>query len=210
MFKKHAVLLAGLAAAGGVPYLTSNGGLPGFTSNNAEKPGIHDLDAPAPEGAGPHAASQPGSAGMTRAARTGGQDLAEVINFDVTPEWVMSRWPRVSAGLSDLHLHGYRVPLVSGTAANDLAGSLTYYFDQQQHVERITFHGSTGDPRKLVTLLTSRYSFLRQATSEPSQVLYQVRWNGKPKSELRLRPARIVRADSVYSRFEVEFTIARP
>ena len=55
--------------------------------------------------------------------------LAEVLRFDVTVEWVMQRWPRVSTGLPYLQLQGYRVPLVSGTSLRDVAGSLTYYFN---------------------------------------------------------------------------------
>ena len=64
--------------------------------------------------------------------------LAEVLRFDVTVAWVMQRWPRVSTGLPYLQLQGYRVPLVTGTTVADLAGSLTYYFNAQQQVQRIT------------------------------------------------------------------------
>ena len=137
-------------------------------------------------------------------------DLSEVLQFDGTPAWVMSRWPRVSAGLAQLDLQGYRVPLVTGTGVDDLAGSLTYYFDKEQRVAFINFHGSTGDPRKLIGLVTSRYSFLKQPTDDPSLGLYQVKWNGKPLSELRIRPARVVRADQPRARFEVDLAMKRP
>ena len=138
------------------------------------------------------------------------QDLGEVLQFDGTPGWVMARWPRVTAGLAELELQGYRVPLVSGTANDDLAGSLTYYFDKDQRVARIIFHGTTGDPRKLIALVTSRYRFSQQHTDDPSLSLYQVKWNGKPHSELRIRPARVVRADQPHARFEVDLAMRRP
>jgi len=138
-------------------------------------------------------------------------DLGEVIQFDGSPAWVMSRWPRVSAGLAQLDLQGYRVPLVTGTGVDDLAGSLTYYFDKEERVGFITFHGSTGDPSKLIALVTSRYSFQKQTTNDPSLGLYQAKqWNGKPLSELRIRPARVVRADQPRSRFEVDLAMRRP
>lgn len=136
--------------------------------------------------------------------------LSEVLRFDITPDWVMSRWPRVSAGLAELDQQGYRVPLVTGTAQDDLAGSLTYYFSRQQQLERIVFHGATGDPRKLVGLVTSEYDFRRQPTDDPALYLYQVRWNGKPWSELRIRPARVLRADVPHARFEVDLAMKRP
>ena len=80
------------------------------------------------------------------------QSLAEVLRFDVSPRWVTDRWPRVSTVHVQPDLEGLRVPLVTGTMASDLLGSLTYYFDRQQRVRRITLHGHTGDERMLVTL----------------------------------------------------------
>ena len=77
----------------------------------------------------------------------GTYDLGEVINFGATPSWIMTRWPRVTVGLAELDMQGYRVPLVTGTKYDDLAGSLTYYFDQDQRVKLIHFRGTTGDPR---------------------------------------------------------------
>jgi len=44
--------------------------------------------------------------------------LEEVFRFDIAPADVLRRWPRVSTELPYLQLHGYRVPLVSGTDAN--------------------------------------------------------------------------------------------
>ena len=138
--------------------------------------------------------------------------LEDVLRFDVTTAWVLQNWPRVSANLSELDLQGYRVPLVSGTNDDDLAGSLTYYFNPKQRVARITFFGTTGDTRKLVSILESRYGFKRVVTPEPNVFLYQVKsWSwGQVTSELRMRPAPIVRKDLPHSRFEVALLMERP
>jgi hypothetical protein len=140
----------------------------------------------------------------------GARDLAEVIQFNASPGWVLQRWPRVTAGLAELDLQGYRVPLVTGTGQDDLAGSLTYYFDRSQKAARIDFQGTTGDPRKLIALVTNQYHFEPQASNDPGLLLYQVKWNGKPQSELRIRPARVVRADQPYARYEVQLAMKRP
>jgi hypothetical protein len=116
----------------------------------------------------------------------------------------------VTVGLADLDMQGYRVPLVTGTGYDDLAGSLTYYFDQNQQVKLIHFRGTTGDPRKLVALVMSQYKFLPQASGDPSLQLYQVKWNGKPISELQVHTADGLRASEPYSRFTVELAINRP
>ena len=132
------------------------------------------------------------------------QNLGDVINFNATPQWIMMRWPRVTVGLAELDMQGYRVPLVTGTGYDDLAGSLTYYFDNDQRVKLIHFRGTTGDPRKIVGLVMQQYNFLPQPTGDPALQLYQVKWNGKPISELRVQSASVLRSDEQYSRFAVE------
>jgi len=137
------------------------------------------------------------------------RELTEVLRFSVTPEWIFQHWPRVSTGLSQIDLHGYRVPLVTGTSEQDLAGSLTYYFDKNQQLERILFKGTTGDPHKLVMLLTTYYGFTRQKSNDPGLHLYQVKRSSKTISELRIKPSKVVRADSPRSRYQIDLAIAR-
>jgi hypothetical protein len=137
-------------------------------------------------------------------------EFSEIFRWDVTTSWILSRWPRVSAGLSEVERQGYRVPLVTGTSTDDLAGSLTYYFNRRQQVERITFLGTTGDSRRLVALLATKFGFVREPSDDPSLFLYRVHEGRKVTSELRIKPAHIVRSDAPYTRFEVALLIQRP
>jgi hypothetical protein len=138
-------------------------------------------------------------------------DLAEVFQFQATPEWIMQRWPRVSTGLAQLQLQGYRVPLVTGTAETDLAGSLTYYFNAQQQLQQIDFHGSTGDARKLVGLLTGRYHLVRRLTNDPGLAVYEaVNSNGQRTSSLWIHAAPVIRASQPRQRFDVQLALQRP
>jgi|GEM_PF-3104034 len=137
--------------------------------------------------------------------------LEEALQFNVTTSWIVAEWPRISADLAELDLHGYRVPLISGTTDADVAGSLTYYFDAKQNVARITLFGTTGDPRVLINLLESRFGMKRSATKEPNLYLYQAKsWTRKVTSELRIRPAKVLRNDSPHSRYEVALLLERP
>lgn len=138
-------------------------------------------------------------------------DLAEVMRFDVSPGWIIARWPRVSAGLAQLQLQGYRVPLVSGTAWDDVAGALTYYFNPRQEVQRLTFQGTTGDARKLVHLVTTRYGLARRLTNDPGMFLYERQDSNKAsKSFLWIRPAAVVKASDPLGRLEVAMLLERP
>jgi hypothetical protein len=134
----------------------------------------------------------------------------EILRFDLTPDWVLARWPRISTTTNQPELKGYRVPVVTGARAEDLAGSLTYYFDPQQELQRIVFHGTTGDPQPLVKFVTERFNFRRAKDGEAGWQRYQVVWNGEPVSELRIRPAQVVDATQPHRRYLINLLIERP
>jgi hypothetical protein len=161
--------------------------------------------APAQGTAGPLAAISPSA--EVPASRS----LDEVFRFDVDSGWVIAHWPRVSAGLAELQLQGYRVPLVSGTSPGDLAGALTYYFNTRQQVQRITFYGTTGDYGKVVQFLTTRYGFARRTGSDPRLFRYElVDAKNEPVSYLDVRPAEVMKAEDANRRFQVTLQMERP
>jgi hypothetical protein len=135
-------------------------------------------------------------------------DLREIFRFDISPSWVTSRWSRVSTTLASLDLEGFRVPLVTGGGVDDLAGSLTYYFDQQNRVQRITFHGYTGDHRKLVSVATQCFGLRPEATLGGG--LYLAKWNGVPTSVLRISRAAVVRSNAPHAQLQVLLELNRP
>jgi hypothetical protein len=102
-------------------------------------------------------------------------DFNEILNFEITPEWVRRRWKRVSTTPTDVQFSGMRIPLVTGTNTWDLQGSLTYYFDKNQRLQRITFRGWTGDPQKLVQVLTGKFQLKPQPTTLAGFYLHQYR-----------------------------------
>jgi hypothetical protein len=213
MFRRGFFFMALMAASVVIPYVTTTEPGKWFSGFGSKGDKAAAGQATAPNGTVPAGAPTPGSPevgakpqALHRLEGPSVADLGEVIRFDATPSWVISRWSRVSTAAAGPDLQGYRVALVTGTREDDLAGSLTYYFNNQQRVQRITFQGTTGDARRLVGLLTQRYGF-QQQTSDPSTILYQVKWNGRPLSELQVRPARVLRADSVHARYDVALEI---
>ena len=136
--------------------------------------------------------------------------IAEALRLEATVPWVLARWPRVSTALAQIDLQGYRVAWISGTAPDDLAGSLTYYFTEDQKLKQIVFQGSTADARRLVATVAQRFNFKRQQAENPSTQLYQVRWNGKAFSEMKIDTAPIVRADHTQPRYRVSLVINNP
>ncbi len=134
--------------------------------------------------------------------------LGEVLRFDIPPAWVMQSFPRVNTGLAELQLDGMRVPLITGTRPDDLVGTLTYYFDHFQRVQRITVHGVTGDPTRLSTELQQNYRLKQQPALGGG--LYTTTWNGKPTSLLHVAPAALITADQPTARFEMFLELNQP
>ena len=90
---------------------------------------------------------------------------------------------------------------------DDLAGTLTYYFDQQDEVQRITFYGFTGDERKLVELVTGNYNLKQQPSLGG---LYLLRWNRRVISALKIKHAPIVNASRAHKRRQLMLELNRP
>ena len=138
-------------------------------------------------------------------------DIGEALRFDLAPAWVIQRWPRVSTGMGQVQLRGYRVPLVTGTSEHDLAGSLTYYFNPRQQLQRISFYGTTGDPGKLVAFLNARFGFARRILNNPGMFVYEVPdGSSKPKSFLQMQSFDVIKQSEPLKKFKVSFVIERP
>jgi hypothetical protein len=135
-------------------------------------------------------------------------DLMTLFRFDVSPRWVTERWSRVSTIRAEPGWEGMRVPLVTGTQIDDLAGSLTYYFDARHQVRRITFHGVSGDERKLVAFVSKVYDM--KPDVDLSGSLHVARWNGKPTSILRVALSPVIRSNQPHSRLEILLELNRP
>ncbi len=216
-YKKTLVYVGGLCLAVGGPISmfsatdAVSGAKKSWTNTpNAAAPAQQQQAPPSPASATPNAPALTIGMFNAPADTTPTPSLADVLRFDVTVEWVLQRWPRVTTGLPHLQLQGYRVTLVTGTSTADVAGSLTYYFNSHQQVQRITLHGTTGDPSVLVGVVTGRHHFARRLTNDPSVVLYEaVDTHNRPAGSLKIRSAPVVRMDRPYTRYEIDLSMDR-
>ena len=117
--------------------------------------------------------------------------LSDVFRYDVTLNSIRSRWDRVSSTPMFDGLVGYRVALVTGTNSWDIHGSLTYYFDEYQKCQRITFRGWAGDSTRLVQLL-QQHDFKKQPSQNAGFYL--------AKSRRRLKGALLMKHPTVMYR----------
>jgi hypothetical protein len=195
---------------------------PGTASNATASPPNHMILASGSENANVNRNEHPtdGAGATKKAAAEDGRifqgpspknkriEFAEIFRLDINSAWLMAHWPRVTTGLTELDWHGYRVSLTTGTQEDDVAGALTFYYDKEQVIQKMTFRGLTGDPRKLVWFVTTTYEFKREIVQDPAVQLYRLGKGRKP-SELIIRPATVIRADAPHERFEIDFVIYR-
>lgn len=216
MFGKQIRVLTMLAAALGIPYVWFNEHFSASVRNtwNAVKTRGSSWTAGNASDQGPSRggfSSTGASSGSATAASSSSQlapplhQLTEVLRFDVTPSWVTQQWTRVSTVHAEGDLNGLRVPLVTGTQLHDIAGALTYYFDRQHRVRRITLHGQTGDESMLVDLATKYFGLHPEPALGAG--MFVRRWNATPMNALRISHAPVVRADSPNTRLVVELEL---
>ncbi|MCH8045400.1 MAG: hypothetical protein IID44_16950 [Planctomycetes bacterium] len=215
MFGRRTFLLMAMGGAVGVPYMVLSDGWKKLTQGWGGGGETTDVYGPG------SAISAPESDDVLPATEQpvegqGVEQFDEVFNFNVDKAWVINHWPRVFTGLEQadpVHrgyvLQGYRVPLVTGTQVDDLAGSLTYYFNHLQRPQRITFQGTTGDVNRLVKMLEENYNFRRENSRNPATYVYRSYRFGHTPSVLEIRESRRQRSTAPHRRFEVALLLER-
>lgn len=135
-------------------------------------------------------------------------DFRDVLRFDITPNWVNQRFARVTTVLSDLNLEGMRVPIVTGTRANDIAGTVTYYFRHDGRLQRVAMHGFTGDPSRMIETMTTHYRMQPRPSLDSG--VYTIDWNGRPSSVLKVTRAPVMYADADRNQHTVFLELNQP
>lgn len=135
-------------------------------------------------------------------------DLRDVLRFDISPQWVSQHFSRVSTVLADLRLDGLRVPLVTGTKPDDIAGTITYYFDHGGKLQRVNLHGFTGDPQRINATMQQHYHMKAEPTLDAGVSV--VRWNGIPSGLLKVTRAPVMYADATHQKYTLFLELNQP
>ncbi len=130
-----------------------------------------------------------------------------LFRFEVGPEWVTDHWSRVSTVRSEEGWQGLRVPVVTGMAPDDLAGSLTYYFDSWRRLQRIAFRGTTGDARRVIAWSAS-HGLRREPTIAAE--LFTRRRNGRATSVLAIERPAVISSQLPNQRQDVLLELSPP
>ena len=131
--------------------------------------------------------------------------INQIINFETTPQDITNRWARISFHVKYNGLHSYRVPVVTGEERDDLAGSLTYLFNEHEELQRIEFLGYTQDASTLINVMKKQF----RMTKRPSalEALYVKSLNKLPVSALRITRPKVVNTSTTPPLLKIRFEL---
>ena len=206
-----------LGAAIGVPYAVTNSpeGLPSSFSWPGATASAEDPAATTPTPVRPTLSAPPGPGSevySSNALLEGPRNVpvAQLLNWNITKEWVYRNWARKSTGLADANLYGVRVPVVTGSRMTDLAGALSYYFDARGQLQRIRFHGRTADTTELLRVATTQFGMTPRAAMIAGEQLLQATEEERLRSELKTRPESVLWSTAPHQSFVVDMELNRP
>lgn len=150
---------------------------------------------------------------LSESAATPVTPMDRIFRFDLLPEAIVAAWPKVYADDSAPPLRGYRTAILTGTAPDDLTGSITWWFDVRQMC-RIVLSGQIDDSKKLVDFMEYRYGMTLDEESTPTEIRYrstsETRRRTAEISRMTLRPAAVFGGDGPKRNFSVQIELYRP
>jgi hypothetical protein len=92
----------------------------------------------------------------------------------------------------------------------DLAGSLTYFFDQAGAVQRIEFRGTTADTSQLLAILSNQYGLRPSHISPPGEQRLELSNDRGLESYVQTTPAGVLWGNQPHESFRVNMVLNRP
>ncbi|WP_425614054.1 DUF6690 family protein [Anatilimnocola sp. NA78] len=209
MFNRGMLFLIVLGAAIVVPYVMFDEGLSKTARTEWQRlSGSGEASPTAGSGSYSWFQSQPPPLPLDQGPSLPPVSIEEALRLDISPVWVTSRWSRVSTVLGETDQMGMRVALVSGVQPQDVAGSLTYYFDKHHQLQRVTFTGMTGDESRIITHLMNKFSLRPVPTVAAG--LYQAPAGPGKTSMAQVNHLPVVRSAAPNARCELVVDLHRP
>lgn len=134
-------------------------------------------------------------------------DFNKIFQCGAPRSWVQRTYGDASRTVDADQQSGLRVTLVTGNELEDLAGSLTYWFDRQGKVQRIQFRGVTGNPAKLASFARRSQKMVPRARQQDALF---VRTSTKGTQHLlRISRPAVVDVSTLYGRYNISLELNR-
>lgn len=95
-------------------------------------------------------------------------DLRAWLRWDLPRGYLLWQHPHAAIVPTERNLLGYRIPFTTGLQPQDLTGTLTYYFDAKDQLQRMELSAASGNPWPMTQWLLPQFRLQPIASPDPN------------------------------------------
>jgi|694.fasta_scaffold00715_3 hypothetical protein len=182
-------------------------------------PSLRDREAPTESPPGQFVSTSPFSAQATSNSRQRGEpsgpateaypstpgpatiDLRAWLRWDLPRGYLLWQHPNAAIVPTERNLLGYRIPFTTGLQSQDLTGTLTYYFDAKDQLQRMELSAASGNPWPMTQWLLPQFHLQPIASLQPNIRLAILKSREKTQSLLAVATGEAPSASSPHELF---------
>lgn len=173
-----------------------------WQSISSNTPPLRDRDTPTDPPPGQFVSTSPFSTPTTPDSRQRGEpsdpaaesypstpgpatiDLRAWLRWDLPRGYLIWQHPNAAIVPTERNLLGYRIPFTTGLQPHDLTGTLTYYFDSKDQLQRMELSAASGNPWPMTQWLLPQFRLQPIPSTHPNVRLAILKSRDKPQSLL--------------------------
>jgi hypothetical protein len=106
------------------------------------------------------------------------------LRWDLPRGFLIWQHPNAAIVPTERNLLGYRIPFTTGLQPQDLTGTLTYYFDSKDQLQRMELSAASGNPWPMTQWLLPQFRLQPIPSTRPNVRLAILKNHDKPQSLL--------------------------
>jgi hypothetical protein len=95
-------------------------------------------------------------------------DLRAWMRWDLPRGYLLWQHPNAAIVPTERNLWGYRIPFTTGLQSQDLTGTLTYYFDAKDQLQRMELSAASQNPWAMTQWLLTQFRLQPIASQHPN------------------------------------------
>jgi hypothetical protein len=109
-------------------------------------------------------------------------DLRAWLRWDLPRGYLLWQHPNAAIVPTERNLIGYRIPFTTGFQPQDLTGTLTYYYDAKEQLQRMELSAASGNPWPMTQWLLPQFHLQPIISLDPNVRLATLKSRDKTQS----------------------------
>jgi len=128
-------------------------------------------------------------------------DLRAWLRWDLPRGYLIWQHPNAAIVPTERNLIGYRIPFTTGLQSQDLTGTLTYYFDSKDQLQRMELSAASGNPWPMTQWLLPQFRLQPIPSTHPNVRLAILKSRDKTQSLLAVATSNASSASTPHELF---------